>query len=214
MCIKKIPHTRDKASLDQCRQQHRYYSRVDNKYTKTHFFLKTEKFIKNAKTQNVQKYFNISDTPFDQRSLIHWEAWFPGGQRIPQNPIFLKNKKNYSKRKKSKSLEICQNQQYALRPEVSNPSESMVSTKKTFFVLFGNFRPLPNKKCLNLRPLLSITFPQGFQISLNIGHLTSGSGGTKTFKRYLKVNRRTYGHTDTQPDKLTYRKHRPRGPML
>ena len=33
---------------------------------------------------------------------------------------------------------------------------------------------------------LSITFPQGFRISKNIGHPTSGSGGTKTVKKYRK----------------------------
>jgi hypothetical protein len=41
--------------------------------------------------------------PFDQRSLIHWEAWFPGGSRIPRNPFFLKNGKNHPKRKNSKT---------------------------------------------------------------------------------------------------------------
>ena len=35
-------------------------------------------------------------------------------------------------------------------------------------------------------PLLSITFPQGFWISKNLGHPTSRNGGKKTFKRYLK----------------------------
>ena len=29
------------------------------------------------KLKNVQRYANISDIPFDQRSLIHREAWFP-----------------------------------------------------------------------------------------------------------------------------------------
>ena len=58
-----------------------------------------------------------------------------------------------------------------------------------------------------MRPLLSITFPQGFQISKNIGHPTSGSGGKKMFKRYLKseqtdgqMDRRTDGQTDGQID--------------
>ena len=41
--------------------------------------------------------------PCDQRSLIHWEAWCPGGPRIPENPIFLKNGKNHPKRKNSKT---------------------------------------------------------------------------------------------------------------
>ena len=68
-----------------------------------------------------------------------------------------------------------------------------------------------------MRTILSITFPQGFQISKNIGHRTSGSGGKKMFKRYLKSEQtdgQTDGQTDKQTDKSTYRKHLPRGPML
>ena len=42
------------------------------------------------------------------------------------------------------------------------------------------------QKCSYLRPLLSITFPQGFWISNNIVHPTLGSWGKKTVKRYLK----------------------------
>ena len=49
-----------------------------------------------------------------------------------------------------------------------------------------------------MRPLLSITFPQGFRISKNIGHPTSGSGGKKTVKWYLKSE-----HTDTHTNKHT-----------
>ena len=62
---------------------------------------------------------------------------------------------------------------------------------------------------LILRPLPSITFPEGFWISNYIGHPTSGSGGKKMFKQYLKSE-----HTDKHMDKSIYRKHRPRGPML
>ena len=78
------------------------------------------------------------------------------------------------------------------------------------------FYTLYEKIFSNLRPLLSITFPQGFRISKNIGHPTSGSGGKKTVKRYLKSekNRQTDRQTDKHMDKLTYRKHRPKGPML
>ena len=53
------------------------------------------------------------------------------------------------------------------------------------------------------RPLLSITFPQGFRISKRIGHPTLGSGGKKTFKRYLKseqTDKQTDGRTDTQAE--------------
>ena len=51
-----------------------------------------------------------------------------------------------------------------------------------------------------MRPLLSTTFPQGFRISKNIGHPTSGSGGKKTFKLYLKSE-----HTDGQTHRRTFR---------
>ena len=61
-----------------------------------------------------------------------------------------------------------------------------------------------------MRPLLSITFPQGFCISKNIGHPTSGSGGKKTLKLYLKseqtdgqTDRRTDGQTDRRTDGQT-----------
>ena len=64
-----------------------------------------------------------------------------------------------------------------------------------------------------MRTLISITFPQGFQISKNFGHSTLESGGKKTFKRYLK--KWTDKHTNTRTDKwTTYRKHRSRGPMI
>ena len=109
------------------------------------FFEKRKKSYKTQKLKMSRDMPKISDTPFDQRSLIHWEAWFP--------PCFVR-----------------QNQ-------------------ATF-----------KQKCSNPKPLLSITFPQGFRISKNIGHLTSGSGGKKTFKRYL-----TSEHTDEQTDRQTDR---------
>ena len=95
--IKKIPHTGDKASLEQCKQQHRCHRRVNQEYPKTRFFLeKRKKSPKTQKLRNVQKYDKISDMPFDQRSLIHREAWFPGGPRIPQNLIFFLRKKYWT----------------------------------------------------------------------------------------------------------------------
>ena len=51
-----------------------------------------------------------------------------------------------------------------------------------------------------MRSLISITFPQGFQISKYFVHPTSGSGGKKTFKRYLKSEQ-----TDTRTDTRTFR---------
>ena len=63
----------------------------------------------------------------------------------------------------------------------------VAKSSKKYFFFRGDFRPL-----------LSITFPQRFQISKNIGHPTSGSGGKKTVKRYLKSEQ-----TDKQTDKQT-----------
>ena len=52
--------------------------------------MKNRKIIQNAKTQNIKKYAKICDTPFDQRSPIHWEAWFtPGFVRQNQQKKIL-----------------------------------------------------------------------------------------------------------------------------
>ena len=67
---------------------------------KIHPCSKTEKIIQNAK---------ISDTPFNQRSLIHREVWLPGGPRIPKNPVFFKSGKNHQKRENSKMYRVWQN---------------------------------------------------------------------------------------------------------
>jgi hypothetical protein len=46
-----------------------------------------------------------------------------------------------------------------------------------------------------------MTFPQELRISKHFGHPTMGSGGTQTFKRYLKSE-----HTDRQTDGQTHRR--------
>ena len=102
---------------------------------KKHFFFFFQKKSSEAqKFKNVQRYANISDIPFYQRSLIHREAWFP--------PCFVR-----------------QNQQ----------------KNKLFFA--RRFQTTSKLKCLDVTPLLSITFPQGFRISKNIGYPIPGSGG-------------------------------------
>ena len=82
-----------------------------------------------------------------------------------------------------------------------------VREKKLFFA--RRFSTIFKQKCSYLRPRLSYTFPQGFRISKNIGHLTSGRGGKKTVKRYLKseqtdghTDRRTHGRTDRRTFRL------------
>ena len=57
----------------------------------------------------------------------------------------------------------------------------------------GNFRQLSNKNVQIGDHFLPLLFPK------DIGHPTSGSGGIKTVKRYLK-NEHTDGQTDGQTD--------------
>ena len=75
---------------------------------KPDFLEKQKKSPKTQKLRNIQKYDKIRDTPFDQRSLIHREVWFPPcfvGQRILKNPIFLKNGKNHPKQKQIQNVQ-------------------------------------------------------------------------------------------------------------
>ena len=104
----------DIESLDRCGQQHRYHSRVDQEYRKK---IKTEKTIQNRKTQKTSR-----DLPFDQRSLIHREAWFP--------PCFVRQNQQkkatfFTRRFQTTSLQKCS----ILRPLLSStfPQESQIS---------------------------------------------------------------------------------------
>ena len=150
----KIPHTGDKAYIDGCGQQHQYHSRVDQEYPKPEFL---EKWKKSSKTQKLKKCLEICQ---NQRYALRPEVSNPSGSMISgwtkntQKPkLFEKQKKIIQNAKTQKCLEICQNQRYTLRPEVSNPSESVVSTllvrqnqlKKTIFCLFVDLRPFPNR---------------------------------------------------------------------
>ena len=53
--------------------------------------------------------------------------------------------------------------------------------KKIEIKIVGQFYTIYEQKFSNLRPCLSITFPQGFSKSKKFLNLTSGSGGKKTF---------------------------------
>ena len=120
----------------------------------TKYFGKRIKSSKLKKLKNIQKYAKISDLPFDQRSLIHREACFPDGPRIPKNPNNLKNRKNHPKRKKlkniSKQAKISDtpfDQRSLIHREARFPPcfVGKISQKKTFFFWFEDFRPLSNK---------------------------------------------------------------------
>ena len=77
------------------------------------------------------------------------------------------------------------------------------SAKKNCFFA-RRFSTTSKQKCSNVRPLLSITFPQGFRIFKNIGHPISGSGGKKTVKRYLK-SEQTHKQMDRRTNRRTFR---------
>ena len=64
-------------------------------------------------------------------------------------------------------------------------ADSSTNTKKILLVRqnLRQFYTLYKHKVSNLRPLLSITFLQGFQKSKKFGDWTLGSGGKKTFKQ-------------------------------
>ena len=53
-----------------------------------------------------------------------------------------------------------------------------------------HFYTILEEKCSNLRPLFSITFPQGFEISKYFGHWTLGSVGIRTVKRSEQMRRK------------------------
>ena len=57
-----------------------------------------------------------------------------------------------------------------------------------------------------MRPLLSITYPQGFQKSKKFGHRTLGSEGKKTENLVRKcdgqTNRHAYGHFDLKKESV------------
>ena len=74
-------------------------------------------------------------------------------------------------------------------PQEGGPRQNQ---QKNNFFFSGDFRPLPNKNV----QMLDHFFP--FRISKNIGHPTSGSGGKKTVKWYLKSEQK-----DKQKDKHT-----------
>ena len=106
--------------------------------------------------------------PFDQRSLIHQKAWFLGGPRISKNQMFLKNGKNHPKHN-AKISDMPFDQMSLIHREAWFPPcfiRQNHQKNKLFFA--RQFQTTFKQKCSNVRPLLSITFPQGFRISKNI----------------------------------------------
>ena len=123
-------------------------------------------------------------------------------QEYPKNPIFFKNGKNHPKCKNSKTsrdmpkLARRPYQRSLIHWEAWFPPGfvSKFSQKKTIFfyaAILGNFQTKMFKSettCFHY-------------LSPRIGHPTSGSGGKKTFKQYLKSE-----HTDRQTNRRTDRR--------
>ena len=68
----------------------------------------------------------------------------------------------------------------------------------------GDFRQFSHKNNPIGDHLFTLLFPKDSESLKNIGHRTSGSGGKKTFNRYLK-SEQTDGQTDRQTDRRTFR---------
>ena len=117
-------------------------------------------------------------------------------QNSPKNTIFLHCNFTPFMRK---SLQIWDHLFLLLFPKDSENLKSLViglwelgakrclngenKWKKIFiFFLPQQFYTLYGQKFSNLKPLLSITFPQGFRKSKKFAHWTSGSGGKRDVK--------------------------------
>ena len=142
-------------------QQHRCHRRVDQEYPKTIFFLK--------KSAKKILFLRGDFRPLPNKNVQMLDHFFP--------LLFPKDSES------QKILDIRLREVGAKRP-LNGTSKVKKVREKLFFARC--FQTIFKRKCSYLRPLLSITFPQGFQISKNIGHPTSGSGGKKTVKWYHK----------------------------
>ena len=115
-----------------------------------------------------------------------------------------------------KILDIPLREVGAKRPLNGTSKVKKVKKKKLF--LARRFRTIFKQKCSYMRPILSILFPKDSE-SLKILDIRRWEVGAKrplngTSKVNRHTDRRTDVQTDRRTDKSTYRKHRPRGPML
>ena len=139
--------------------------------------------------------------PFDQRSLIHQEVWFPDGPKIPKNRNCLKNRKIIQNAKTQKTS---RNMRYALLPEVSNPSGSVVSTlfceaksaKKNFFSF------APNKNIPMWDHFFTLFFPKDSKSLKILDIQLREVGAKKRLNGTSKVNTQTDGQTDRRTFRL------------
>ena len=166
------------------------------------FFEKRKKSSKTQKLKNVQKYAKISDMPFDQRSLIHREAWFSGGPRIPQNLIFLKNGKIIQN---AKTQVVQRNAKISDTPFDQSSLihlEGKISKKNFFFFSRCDFRPLPNKNVQMLDHFFPLLFPKDSESQKILDIRLQEVGAKRHLNGTSKVNGQTDTHTDRRTNRL------------
>ena len=84
------------------------------------------------------------------------------------------------------------------------------SAKKLTFFLRGDFRPLPNKNVQMWDHFFPLLFPKDSKSLKILDNRLQEVGAKRRLNGTSKVNTQTNTHMDM----FTYRKHRPRGPML
>ena len=115
-----------------------------------------------------------------------------GRTKNTRKPNFFEKRKKSIKTRKLKNV-----QRYAKISYIPF-NQSLSLSLRTFFA--RRFQTISKQKFSNVRPLLSITFPQGFRISKYFGHPTSGSGGKIGLKIYHM--KRDIRQTDTRTSRL------------
>ena len=88
------------------------------------------------------------------------------------------------------------------------------SARKKNLFLRSDLRPLPNKNVPIWDHFFPLLFPKDSESLKILDIRLREVGAKKCLNGTSKVNRRTDKQTDKQTDISTYRKHRPRGPML
>ena len=126
--------------------------------------------------QNSPKEYNFflrgNFTPFTSKSFQIWDHLFL--------LLFLKDSKI-----KEKKFEHWTSGSWGKKTFERNEQRRKKWVNNYFFLPLRLYT-LFEQRFSNLRPLCSITFPQGFRLSKKFGHWTLGTGGKKNFKRSEK----------------------------
>ena len=140
-----------------------------------------------------------------------------GWTKNTQKPNFFENGKNHPKFKNSKTSRNMPK----FWPEVSNPSGSVVSTRfchaksaKKHFYCLAILDHFITKMFKSETTSLHYFSPRIPNLEKILDIRLWEVGANRRLTGTSKVNTHTDRQTDRRTDKSTYRKHRPRGPML